>query len=77
MRFLRSWVRNSNTIYSFFSLWITSSSLPGRGQSQDVTFKGPSPPLPFPAHLMILGCFSSFSKVISLMAVLGTPSVSL
>lgn len=36
---------------------------------------GPNTPLlPFPAHLIILGYFSSFSREISLM---GTPSVSL
>lgn len=39
--------------------------------------QGPNPPLPFPAHLTMLGCFNSLSKEISLIAVLGIPSVSL
>lgn len=34
-------------------------------------------PIPCPPHLTMLGCLSSLSREISLMAVLGTPSVSL
>lgn len=79
MNFFRSWLRNSNTRYSFFSLCTTSSSL-GRDTSQDVaprTGTGPASPPPSPPHLTMLGCLSSLSREISLMAVLGTPSVSL
>lgn len=49
----------------------------GEGSVSGCGIWGPTPPLPFPAHLIILGCFSSFSSEISLTAVLGTPSASL
>lgn len=80
MNFFRSWLRNSNTRYSFFSRCTTSSSLARRRRSARgprVGRAGPTSLPPPPPHLTMLGCLSSLSREISLMAVLGTPSVSL
>lgn len=84
MNFLRSWCRNSNTKYSLFSVWMTSNSLGNEMQTEAKNSPAswePRPPLlpspQTPTYLTIFGWLSSFSREISRMAVLGTPSVSL